>query len=1529
MSFQVSKVFQTILVVSFIASIILGAFVLLNVEVIKAQGECVTDDPCVHSPGYINTSGICSYTFNNAVPCGTGGTCLSGVCVGDTGDPGDPDDPGGSTECFPGDNPCFREPCERLADDSCQCDYLGEGASCGSGGTCQSGFCEGEGGSVSSECESDSDCSSGNCRRPPGTPITSDYKECLCLGSGVLCSDSSDCCEGICDKSGPYGGSCSSGGGGTTPTKSCLTHCRGLGFESGRCLELNISGGYCERSHSKVMFSPYNRCSLDIEAATGQIIPCNQYSNTNASCYCYNFEDEPCSPNCTQRCASAGCQELPSETKVTFKVVSEQGTGLANVSVEIWLNGTNQKKATCLTGANGACPVVALESDKEYLPIAEVDDYTCPLSPECSRVFTPTGDTWSITLQPTSQLVRGCDECGEDLTNYCPVEECLDPDLGNCFFKGRFTNDWVYCFDKDKALHFIVRDGVDGTSLPAGVMIRVRKSTYGGFRWSEVGFCSTDSNSECYMIAGIEKFEAYIDRTSVPEGYTCLAYEDCNIIFTPDTYPYQIVFTPKKIVDCSDTDAGASFADGKNYFQQGTARDTDRLLTDSCLDANRLQEHYCQDNVVKIEEYSCSGGCQNGACVAQLGGEVTATFNVFYGNNVNWSVYGVKVQTDGGTDTCITDNNGKCSILFGLDVGNSFRAWINDSRFYSCQEEFGCPVDFNVFGEGQTINLGLRKNETQGNICRDSDGEDIYTKGVVMYVANTGGALGVRIDSCRRDDVILNEAYCREDVIEYDTEDEIEYRTVEVGRYQQIECQYGCQDGACLEEEPEECPPFICDLQCDEGFEMDENGCLLCQCKEPSGIPTTEVTFKVIDEQDVAMVGVSVAVWLNGTNQEAGTCSTDSSGSCSVTVESGEEYLPMATAADYTCPLSSECSRVFTPTGDTYDITLQLTSTTQPPPAEKCEDSDAFAPAFSEGKNYYSKGTVTDAQGVHNDTCASAATLNEFYCENNIAKTIPHDCYYGCDSGVCKIRVKFRVTDKASGSAIAGATVAAKPIGLGLEVSCETGEAGQCFVELGNGFQYQAVTTPTGYNTFSKQFTVATLLNNNMPADLVITLELDEVLPSCNCITVYNPVCGANGETYSSTCHAKCAKVAVDYQGECQVTPPIVECEDSDGGKNFGTAGFLKWYLSDREEYRIQNDVCRNEPNGTNFPAGPYLIEMFCLAGTPSSVPYECPNGCQNGACQPLPPPPPAQGNVTPEQGGTIEIQGGIAAFEAPPAAVKEPVDIIIEPVLKATVSDKVAALRTGEILVGKYVYRYSVEVGGTRYSSYQFEKKVKISISFTESQIQGLDRSSLRIAYYDRGWGDLPTTLQGNTAIAWVDHFTDYTLITNTSGTPNIIIKPGEEVTGLGEERELCCNVTPGYSAYTTIDSDMGCESDLTCDCNPSPKCLLKMDDGARVQEAGRPGVCVKPGQTVICPFGPSSIEDIIDAITKWVFYLAMIIAPLMIVIGAFMVLTSGGDPARVTKARRLIIWAAIGLAIILFSRAIYGVIKDVIGFQ
>lgn len=84
--------------------------------------------------------------------------------------------------------------------------------------------------------------------------------------------------------------------------------------------------------------------------------------------------------------------------------------------------------------------------------------------------------------------------------------------------------------------------------------------------------------------------------------------------------------------------------------------------------------------------------------------------------------------------------------------------------------------------------------------------------------------------------------------------------------------------------------------------------------------------------------------------------------------------------------------------------------------------------------------------------------------------------------------------------------------------------------------------------------------------------------------------------------------------------------------------------------------------------------------------------------------------------------------------------------------------------------------------------------------------------------------------------------------------------------------------------------------------------------------------GEFCLCAISATSVEAIVGRITNWVFYIGIILAPLMIIIGAFMFLTSAGEPDKVRRAKKLIIWTIIGLAVILFSKGLISLIKYIL---
>ena len=79
--------------------------------------------------------------------------------------------------------------------------------------------------------------------------------------------------------------------------------------------------------------------------------------------------------------------------------------------------------------------------------------------------------------------------------------------------------------------------------------------------------------------------------------------------------------------------------------------------------------------------------------------------------------------------------------------------------------------------------------------------------------------------------------------------------------------------------------------------------------------------------------------------------------------------------------------------------------------------------------------------------------------------------------------------------------------------------------------------------------------------------------------------------------------------------------------------------------------------------------------------------------------------------------------------------------------------------------------------------------------------------------------------------------------------------------------------------------------------------------------------------PITAESFEEIIDNVIDFVFKIAIVLAPLMVVIGGFLLLTAGGNISQVGRAKSLLLWTAIGFLVVLLSKGILAIINKILG--
>jgi hypothetical protein len=73
--------------------------------------------------------------------------------------------------------------------------------------------------------------------------------------------------------------------------------------------------------------------------------------------------------------------------------------------------------------------------------------------------------------------------------------------------------------------------------------------------------------------------------------------------------------------------------------------------------------------------------------------------------------------------------------------------------------------------------------------------------------------------------------------------------------------------------------------------------------------------------------------------------------------------------------------------------------------------------------------------------------------------------------------------------------------------------------------------------------------------------------------------------------------------------------------------------------------------------------------------------------------------------------------------------------------------------------------------------------------------------------------------------------------------------------------------------------------------------------------------------------VFQMIDRITVYAAYLLLIVGVIVIVIAGYNFVLSEGDPDKVKKAKDMIIYAMVGIAVALSARAIVGLVRHILG--
>jgi len=82
-----------------------------------------------------------------------------------------------------------------------------------------------------------------------------------------------------------------------------------------------------------------------------------------------------------------------------------------------------------------------------------------------------------------------------------------------------------------------------------------------------------------------------------------------------------------------------------------------------------------------------------------------------------------------------------------------------------------------------------------------------------------------------------------------------------------------------------------------------------------------------------------------------------------------------------------------------------------------------------------------------------------------------------------------------------------------------------------------------------------------------------------------------------------------------------------------------------------------------------------------------------------------------------------------------------------------------------------------------------------------------------------------------------------------------------------------------------------------------------------------------IVNPLSAESFEELVQNLIDLIFWIAIVLSPLMILIAGFYFLTAAGNPQKIKTAKSIIFWTIIGVTIVLLAKGVISVVKQILG--
>ena len=97
--------------------------------------------------------------------------------------------------------------------------------------------------------------------------------------------------------------------------------------------------------------------------------------------------------------------------------------------------------------------------------------------------------------------------------------------------------------------------------------------------------------------------------------------------------------------------------------------------------------------------------------------------------------------------------------------------------------------------------------------------------------------------------------------------------------------------------------------------------------------------------------------------------------------------------------------------------------------------------------------------------------------------------------------------------------------------------------------------------------------------------------------------------------------------------------------------------------------------------------------------------------------------------------------------------------------------------------------------------------------------------------------------------------------------------------------------------------------------------------QQSGFGGRGTGGGIRISNPLKADTIIGVWDSITTYLIYTGGFVVAIVVIYGGFQILTAGGQPEKFTTGRKTILYAVIGYGIIIISKGVTLILKQLLG--